>query len=296
MYRSQAISSRISKLTIISFWDWHENCIESFASIYRSRHYGSRYYLCVRILAIDTSGVFGGVALLADAQVLAEESGELAEPSSSGLFRRVSGVLGKASARLSEVECFAVATGPGSFTGLRVGLAAVKGWAEVWQRPVAAVSVLEAVAAEASEPGAMLAALTDARRSLLFFGLYRRISAEVEALPGGAAPIHGLDQLAELEKVGEEIVATPAEILDRLPGSASEDPLFVTPSPEAAAALVSSLAGRSARIEVVSRALAPVIGRLGLRQAQRGELVDALGLNANYIQRSAAELNWKERV
>jgi hypothetical protein len=126
--------------------------------------------------------------------------------------------------------------------------------------------------------------------------LYRRISAEVEALPGGAAPIHGLDQLAELEKVGEEIVATPAEILDRLPGSASEDPLFVTPSPEAAAALVSSLAGRSARIEVVSRALAPVIGRLGLRQAQRGELVDALGLNANYIQRSAAELNWKERV
>jgi hypothetical protein len=57
---------------------------------------------------------------------------------------------------------------------------------------------------------------------------------------------------------------------------------------------VSCLAGRSARVEVVSPALAHVIGRLGFRKALRGDVVDALGLNANYIQRSAAEVNWKE--
>jgi hypothetical protein len=78
-------------------------------------------------------------------------------------------------------------------------------------------------------------------------------------------------------------------------GGAREQPLVVTPSPEAAVAIVASLAGRSARIEMVSPALAPVIGLLGLRQSLRSKLVDALGLNANYIQRSAAELNWKER-
>jgi len=216
----------------------------------------------VLILAIDTSSSYGGVALLADAQMVAEESGESAEPSSSGLFRRVSSVLGKAAA-------------------------AVKGWAEVWQRPVAAVSVLEAVAAQASEPGSTVAALTDARRGLLFCGLYRRIS--------GSGPDDATG-IADLEKIDDEFVATPVEILDRLLSGSREQPLFVTPSPEAALAIVASLAGRSARIEVVSPALAPVIGRLGLRQALRGKLVDALGLNANYIQRSAAELNWKERV
>ena len=239
------------------------------------------------ILAIDTSSSYGGVALLADAQMVAEESGESSEPSSSGLFRRVSSVLGKAAVRLSDVQCFAVAAGPGSFTGLRVGLTAVKGWAEVWQRPVAAVSVLEAVAAQASEPGSTVAALTDARRGLLFCGLYRRIS--------GSGPDDATG-IADLEKIDDEFVATPVEILDRLLSGSREQPLFVTPSPEAAVAIVASLAARSARIEVVSPALAPVIGRLGLRQALRGKLVDALGLNANYIQRSAAELNWKERV
>ena len=247
----------------------------------------------MRILAIDTSSAYGGVALLSGAQVLAEESGELSEPSSSGLFRRVSSVLGKAEVKLSEVECFAVAAGPGSFTGLRVGLTAVKGWSEVWQRPVAAVSVLEAVAAQGSEPGSMLAALTDARRGLLFCGLYRRVLATSRGVTGDAAPA---DHFDDLERVDEEIVATPAEILDRLLGSANEQPLFVTPSREAAAAVVGCLAGRSLRIEMVPQALAPVIGRLGLRQALHGKLVDALGLNANYIQRSAAELNWKERV
>jgi tRNA threonylcarbamoyladenosine biosynthesis protein TsaB len=250
----------------------------------------------VRILAIDTSGACGSVALLSDEHILAEESGESADPSSSSLFRRVSSVLGKSAAKLSEVECFAVAAGPGSFTGLRVGLTAVKGWAEVWQRPIAAVSVLEAVAAQAIEPGATVAALTDARRGLLFCGLYRRIPASRGGDGESPARAGQFDELDELEKVDEEIVSTSQEILDRLLGVAAEPPLFVTPSREAALAVVGALAGRSVRIEMVSPALAPAIGRLGLRQALRGELVDALGLNANYIQRSAAELNWKERV
>jgi tRNA threonylcarbamoyl adenosine modification protein YeaZ len=249
----------------------------------------------VKILAIDTSSHHGSVAFLSGARVLAEESGASADPSSSALFRRVSSVLGKASAKLSEVDCFAVAAGPGSFTGLRVGLTAVKGWAEVWQKPIAAVSVLEAVAAQATEPAALLAPLTDARRGLLFCGAYRRISPVHSVAARDIGDVAPLDDLGDLQQSGQEFIATPAEILDRLSTAASADqPLFVTPSPEAAVAIVACLAGRSARIEMVSPNLAPVIARLGLRQALRGNLVDALGLNANYIQRSAAEVNWKE--
>ena len=238
----------------------------------------------MRILAIDTSSLHGSVAFLAGTRVLAEESGALPEPSSSGLFRRVSSVLGKASTKLSEIDCFAVAAGPGSLT-------AVKGWAEVWQKPVAAVSVLEAVAAQATEPVTLLAPLTDARRGLLFCGAYRRVSPA-----GGAASEDRArpEELNDLQQASEEFIATPPEILDRFLSAAADPPLFVTPSPEAAVAIVACLACRNARIEMVSPDLAPVIARLGLRQALRGKLVDALGLNANYIQRSAAEVNWKE--
>jgi tRNA threonylcarbamoyladenosine biosynthesis protein TsaB len=247
----------------------------------------------VKILAIDTSSAHGSVAFLSDALVLAEESGEPAEPSSSGLFRRVNCVLEKASVKLSEVDCFAVAVGPGTFTGLRVGLAAVKGWAEVLRRPVAAVSVLEAVAAESSEPGSLLAPLTDARRGLLFCGLCRRISPQ-PGTPGADVALP--DGLADLQKLEDESVATPMEILDRLLSATAEPPLLVTPSFEAVLAIMGCLAGRSVRIDVVSPGLAPVIGRLGFRKALRGDVVDALGLHANYIQRSAAEVNWKEPV
>jgi tRNA threonylcarbamoyladenosine biosynthesis protein TsaB len=247
----------------------------------------------VKILAIDTSSTHGGVAYLVENRVLSEESGELSEPSSSGLFRRVSTVLGRASAKLSDVECFAVAVGPGSFTGVRVGLAAVKGWAEVWQRPVAGVSVLEAVAAEATEPGNLVIAVTNARRGLLFSGLYERISIDRASV---AASDRVVDGIAGLRKLGDESVGTPAEILERLAGASGESPLFATPSPEAAVGIVSSLAGRSTRIEMVPASLAPAIGLLGLRQSQRGQLLDALTLNANYIQRSAAEVNWREPV
>jgi tRNA threonylcarbamoyl adenosine modification protein YeaZ len=246
----------------------------------------------VKILAIDTSSIVGSVAFLAHGRVLAEECADSAEPSSSALFRRVNSVLERASAKLSEIDCFAVTVGPGSFTGVRVGLAAAKGWAEVWQRPIAAVSVLEAVAAQATEPGALVAALTDARRGLLFCGLYRRISSDGGA--AGADAVRGPGDFDEFEKVDEEFVAPPAEILDRVLTGAAEPPLLVTPSAEAALAVVANLAGRSARIEIVSPALALVIGRIGFTRALRGQVVDALGLNANYIQRSAAEVNWKE--
>ncbi|MGD0841029.1 MAG: tRNA (adenosine(37)-N6)-threonylcarbamoyltransferase complex dimerization subunit type 1 TsaB [Candidatus Acidiferrales bacterium] len=247
----------------------------------------------MRILAIDTSSGQGSVALMEDARVLAEESGDSGELSSSGLFRRVGKVLGIAGIKLSDVECFAVAAGPGSFTGLRVGLAAVKGWSEVWQRPIAAVSALKAVAAQATEPGACVVPLLDARRGQLFCGLYRRVSAEGRAAAGGGSGT-GADKAADLEKMDEEVIGTPAEILDRVFSAASESPLFVTPSGEAVVEIVAALGDRSARIETVCPALAPVIGRLGYRQALRGDVVDALELNANYIQRCAAELNWKE--
>jgi len=80
----------------------------------------------------------------------------------------------KLSVKLDEVDLFAVCTGPGSFTGLRVGLAAVKGWAEVYQKPIAAISALEAVATQSQSGAAIVFPVLDARRSQIYAGKYSR--------------------------------------------------------------------------------------------------------------------------
>jgi len=191
------------------------------------------------------------------------------------MFRHLDFLLRDLQLGLGQFDLFAVAAGPGSFTGLRVGLTAVKGWAEVYEKPIAAVSGLEAVAAQAHASAPLLVPVLDARRGQIYAGLYQR---------GNLA----------LERRGDEMVMTPAEFLEHLRAQVGDEPLaFVTPTPEVVAAPVEQSAFRGKPIEAVSTVLAPVIGQLGLARAQRGNLVDALTLDANYIRRSDAELLWK---
>src|SRR5579872_4134121 len=100
----------------------------------------------VLILALDTSSPSGSVAVLHDQEVIGTISASTDEIYSSRMFRHLEFLLRELSLGLDQFDLFAVVAGPGSFTGLRIGLAAVKGWAEVYRKPVAAISALEAVA------------------------------------------------------------------------------------------------------------------------------------------------------
>src|SRR5438067_6536974 len=98
------------------------------------------------ILAVDTSTRSGSVALLHDDEVLrvaTENSGELY---SSRLCGTVDTVLSTAGIALHQVDLYAVAAGPGSFTGLRIGLTAIKAWAEVFGKPIVPIGALHAIA------------------------------------------------------------------------------------------------------------------------------------------------------
>src|SRR5437773_2781133 len=108
------------------------------------------------ILAVDTSGRNGGVALARDdAQAFKMlASAPLAGGSySAQLVPQIAALLEEQKLTLDHIDAFAVAAGPGSFTGLRVGLASVKALAEISNKPIAAVSVLEAIAAAARHDG-----------------------------------------------------------------------------------------------------------------------------------------------
>src|SRR6202051_4065014 len=127
------------------------------------------------ILAVDTSTRTGSAALLRDSEILAEVSGYEETPYSTRLFRDIAVLQDRTSFRVDQVDLFAVAAGPGSFTGLRVGLTAVKAWAELYRKPIAAVSGLEAIAAQSvalrgnSDGGRrIIAPFLDARRGHLF--------------------------------------------------------------------------------------------------------------------------------
>ena len=227
------------------------------------------------ILALDTSSLAGSLAVLRDETVIGNVSTYSEENYSSRMFRHLEFLLNELSLSLDRFDLIAVAAGPGSFTGLRVGLTAAKGWAEVYKKPIAAVSGLEAVAAQAHSTASILVPVLDARRGQVYFGFYR-------SSPDGRV----------LE--GEERVASPEEFLESLKILARDTGFgVVTPAPEVVSGVLSHFEPDFAKLEVVSPFLAPTIGHLGFRRASRGDLADSLTLDANYLRRSDAELNLK---
>ncbi len=230
-------------------------------------------------LAVDTTTPAGSLAVLDDERVLGMIGMSVAETHSSRLFRHLRFMLEEMRLELAQFDLYSVAAGPGSFTGLRVGLAAVMGWAEGFRKPIAAVSALEAVVAQATAPAAVLAPVLDARRGQVYGAVYER-------------------QGAELARRREEVVLAPREFLAWLAECVGNDaPVLVTPSPEVIAqgpATAGPLPSHSWLVERVSPLLASTIGRLGYQRARRGELLNALNLDANYVRRPDAELNWKD--
>ena len=202
---------------------------------------------------------------------------ETAEDYSSWLLPAVDNLLKSAGLLMPDVEGYAVAAGPGSFTGLRVGLTTVKGWAEVYGKPIAPVSRLEAMAVQARDRNPFVAAFADARRGQVFGAVYRRVD-------GG------------LSRVGEEMVIAPGKFVEAAAELAGGEKISWV-STDAAHVLVEAAwkerEKKGEEIEQISSTLAPVIGRIGARLLTDGKATDALGLDANYVRRSDAEIFWK---
>lgn len=237
------------------------------------------------ILAVDTSTRTGSAAVLRDLEILAEVSGYEETPYSTRLFRDIEALQAQAHFRLDQIDVFAAGAGPGSFTGLRVGLTAVKAWAEVHGKPVVPVSGLEAIAAQGLADGPsgasrapFIAPFLDARRGQVFGAVYRRISGDA----------------AGFALATDESILSLDEFLDLVRQKAAAGVDLVSPTPDVLPTPRLKEAMPDARVVQVSAVLAPAIGRLAFQRAQRGETVDALRLDANYVRRSDAESAWKD--
>ena len=236
------------------------------------------------ILGLDTSSPSGSIAVLRDNTIIASAAAWTGEIYSSRIFRQVESIFGEFSIGMPDIDLFAVAVGPGSFTGLRVGLTAVKAWSEVYRKPIAAISALEAVASQSVSAASILVPVLDARRAQVYFAVYKRSPVSTASI---------------LQLEGTELVSTPHEFLELLDSRHDPDTMqIVTPVPELITTALSRYETTHANphdlmVEEVSSMLAPQIAKLGASHAQRGRLVDSLTLDANYVRRSDAELHWK---
>jgi tRNA threonylcarbamoyladenosine biosynthesis protein TsaB len=233
----------------------------------------------IHLLALDTTGEWGSIALVNyDRASGRTQSDEVALHSPEGfahvLFGEIEALLARHSIGITAVDVFASATGPGSFTGVRVGLAAVKGLAEAAGRPAIGVSNLQALAAFGTRP--LRAVVMDARRGEVYGGLYdaalRPLQPEI---------------VAKL-RVWLEAVRTFAAAQGTRENTGENALEFI------AAGVPLAEAGVTEPVIEPPRALAAAIGRIALDRFLRGEACDPAQLDANYVRRSDAELFWKE--
>lgn len=219
----------------------------------------------MRILALDTTTEFGSIALFESDRIVDELLLHSTDGFGHILYDHLGRILERNSWNLAHIDCFAAASGPGSFTGVRVGLAAIKGLAEAEGKPVVAVSNLEAIASFGTAP--LRAAFLDARRGEIYGGVYD----------------------AALTPVSPERVAKFPDWLESLPDGEME--LISTDLGPFRAAL----AGARFKPVEAGRTLAGAIARIAAQRIEAGLGQDPAAIDANYVRRSDAELYWKDK-
>jgi tRNA threonylcarbamoyladenosine biosynthesis protein TsaB len=229
----------------------------------------------MRVLALDTTTAGGSTALVEETRVVAEMAGDPERSQAEQLPDALLRLLQSVGRSLADVDRFAVASGPGSFTGLRIGIATMQGLAFVTRRPIVPVSALDALAhlgARSAEPGSIVAAWMDARRREVFSAIYRVAEGD-EFSRGRLVPI-------EAASVGE-----PATTLDRWSALAPFPAVFVGDG----AVLYAEAIGRGARI-VSAPALAPAVGLMAVQLARAGMDVAPGSVLPLYVRRPDAEI------
>lgn len=156
----------------------------------------------MKILGIDSSGLVAGVALVTDGVMVGEYTINNKKTHSQTLLPMLEAMLAMAEVDITEIDAVAVAAGPGSFTGLRIGASTAKGLAGALDIPIVPVPTLEGLAANFMNQQAVVCPLMDARRSQAYYGIYECGSQEVTPLCDAAAlPIEDIiDKVNEIKR------------------------------------------------------------------------------------------------
>ena len=229
----------------------------------------------MKVLAVDTATSWQSVAILDDSHVLALHGQDAAGSHAKLLLPTIDRLFRETGLTVKQLDGLVVSIGPGSFTGLRVGLATLLGFRTISRLPLAVVPTLEGMAWNLRGTSRLLCPILNSRRGELYWALFRWISDD------------------RLERVVSEQVGTP----DMLGSSLSESVLLFgegwTVEESAIRASMSPSITVSEAPESSMKPSAVSIGQMGLERLRRGEYA-GVGIRPLYVQRTAAELKYEE--
>ena len=230
----------------------------------------------MKLLALDSSGLVASVAVLEDDSLLAEYTVNYKKTHSQTLLPMLDTVAQMIELDLNDLDAIAIAAGPGSFTGLRIGSATAKGLGLALNKPLIAVPTVDALAYNLFDTDKLVCPIMDARRAQVYTGIYRFEDHKLIPLENQMAI--SVKELAEkLNTIGQEViflgdgVSVYRQLLDKL---------LTVPHTYAPAH--------------VNKQRAAAVGALGALYYKEGKFVNAAAHQPEYLRKSQAEREREE--
>ena len=251
----------------------------------------------MRILAIDTSTMLGGIAIMDESLLIAESRLNVRSTHSERLMTEIEHCLKQSGIKISDIDVFAVATGPGSFTGLRIGLSTVKGLSYATGKPIVSVPTLEALAWNFPYSRYPVCTMLDARKTEVYAALFKWEDERNPPSPpfskGGMGGFSGgtfINLISEASVSPEEFMRSSLLVTDYdkfiFAGEGAvlyRDKIIEVMGEKAVFASPEKTAPSPANVAV-----------LGLKKAKAGEFSEPISLTPMYIRKSEAEVKWSK--
>ncbi len=232
----------------------------------------------MKVLALDTSSIVASVAVMDNEKLIGEHIINHERTHSQKLMPMVEALMGNCDLTMEDIDLIAVAEGPGSFTGLRIGVATAKGLAHAMNIPVVGVSTLDALAFNLPFCEGLVCPILDARRSQVYTAIYKWEAGDLHSIEAPMAI--SLDELME-------------KLLAR-----SERVIFVGDGIEKnAEVLIKNLGNRAIFSPNTARMpRASSVAQLALQKAKDENLESFFALTPNYLRKAEAERQYEEKM
>jgi len=225
----------------------------------------------MRILSVDTSSAACSIVLSVDGRLEGEINVQSEETHSVRLLPGIETLLRSCGSCIREIDAFGVVCGPGSFTGVRIGLTTIKGLAECLAKPVISITAFEAWVEKFPDQQGILIPVIDARRGEVYGAVFNR-NGETTTL---ASP-------GKVDKAAKFLASISYSQVYFLGSGAAGLEKFATFRPDW-------------RVLVSDLFLGRAVSRIAFRRAEARNFLSATELRAYYVRRPDAELKWKER-
>ena len=229
----------------------------------------------MKVLGIDTATMMGSIGLIDDEGAIAEYSLNIRATHSERLMPAIDRLLKDSGIMPKDIDGFAVSIGPGSFTGLRIGLATVKGFAMGCNKPVAAVSTLDALAFNLAYAEYLICPILDARRNEVYAAMFKS------------------DGKGGIKRLVQDMAIDMQTFLREY----DEDIIFLGDAVDIYRERILDILKDRAHFAPKNRNMPSgvSVAELGLKKIRDGKAADPSGLAPFYIRRSEAEINLEKK-